>query len=242
MTNVCTMETLITNSIRVTPGMVAVFPQYADESIINVSEIVPKFSGCFATNNSTVAFIYNDEFYATPYTRNVMRTLRENGFREAYFYVPFSNWDYPKNYRWKWENLREKAQESWHQDFVSDCIDYCEKKGIGKLSEEVLQKCFEMPSSGVKVTHLYFETTYYPEINNDCLDCVAADKLGTFNTNNGRVVFVYCDGRTFVAKGYKILSELRAAGYKEAGLFVPFSNGEEIQNPVIRSIWESISK
>ena len=45
-----------------------------------------------------------------------------------------------------------------------------------------------------------------------------------------------------IAKGYGILKELRAANFIESNLFVPFSNGEQINDPVLRARWESITK
>lgn len=236
-----TIEELIKDSIRVIPGMIAVYPQYSQEEVINVSEIVPKFPGRYATNNSTVAFVHDGIFYVTPYTRKAVKTLRENGLSSDYFYVPFSNGDYPKSEQFKWNALRENARQSYEEDFVADCNRYCDEHGFGEISEETLQRCFKMPSTGVHVKHLYFEDTYYPIMNQSCLDC-RCENLGHFCYNNGRVVFVYRDGGTYVAKGYKILEELRSAGYKEMGLFVPFSNGEQIQDPVLRAKWETLSK
>ncbi len=235
------IEELISNSVRVIPGMIAVYPQYSQEEVINVSEIVPKFPGCYATNNSTVAFVHNGNFFVTPYTRNAMTVLTTNGFKKAYFFVPFSNWDYPKSEQLKWSVLRENARQSYKADFVSDCEAYCDERHIGSISEETLANCFEMPENGVRVKHIYFEDTYYPIMNQSCLDCLSVN-LGRFGCNNGRVVFVYRNGKTFVAKGYKILSELRAAGYTQSDLFVPFSNGEEIQDYALRTRWESITK
>lgn len=236
-----TIEELCNNSIRVTTGMIAVYPQFSQEEVIHVSEIVPKFNGRYATNNSTVAFVHNGNFFVTPYTRSAIAVLTTNGFREANFYVPFSNWDYPKFEQHKWNILRENARQSYKEDFISDCEAYCDERHIGSISEEALANCFEMPENGVRVKHLYFENIYFPVMNQSCLDC-RCDNLGHFCCNNGRVVFVYRNGKTYVAKGYKILNELRAAGYSEAGLFVPFSNGEEIQDYDLRVRWESLSK
>ena len=237
-----TIEELINDSIRVIPGMIAVYPQYSQEEVINVSEIVPKFPGRYATNNSTVAFVHNGNFFVTPYTRSAMNLLAANGFKEAYFYVPFSNWDYPKAEKYRWEQLRAKAHKSYEEDFVADCNRYCDEHGFGEISEETLQRCFKMPSTGVHVKHLYFEDFYYPIINTLCLDCIGVERIGHYCSNNGRVVFVYRDGGTYVAKGDKILEELRSAGYKEMGLFVPFSNGEQIQDRVLRAKWDALSK
>lgn len=169
-----------------------------------------------------------------------MRSLRSAGFCEKYFYVPFSNGDYPKAEQFKWNAIREKARQSYKEDFVSDCEAYCDERHIGTISEETLDNCFEMPENGVRVKHLYFEDTYYPIMNQSCLDC-RCDNLGHFCSNNGRVVFVYRNGKTYVAKGYKILDELRVAGYTKSGLFVPFSNGEQIQDCVLKARWESIT-
>lgn len=229
-------------SIRVYTGMTVVFPQYSKEETLNICELAPKFNGCYATNNSTVCFVSENEIFVTPYTRAALRTLRSAEFREDYFYVPFSNWDYPHTEQFKWHSLREAAKQCQGEDFVEDCVAYCDSHHIGTISDETLKNCFEMPYAGVAVKHLYYETRYYPIIQSTCLDCIAAERIGKYCTNNGRVVFVYRDGKTYVAKGYKILSELREAGYTESGLFVPFSNGEQIVDSSLRSKWESLSK
>ena len=235
------MDSLKKGVVRVYSGMIAVFPQFSQEEVLNVSELASKFNGCYAMNNSTVCFVSDNEVFVTPYTRTAMRTLLSAGFYEKYFYVPFSNGDYPKSEQSKWNALRENAHQSYKADFVSDCEAYCDKHHIASISEETLANCFEMPENGVRVKHLYFEDIYYPIMNQHCLDC-RCDNLGHFCYNNGRVVFVYRNGKTYVAKGYKILNELRAAGYSESGLFVPFSNGEEIQDYALRVRWESITK
>ena len=240
--NIIAMDSLKEGAVRVYSGMIAVFPQFAQENALNISELAPKFNGCYATNNSTVCFVSDNEVFVTPYTRIIMRSLRSAGFCEGYFYVPFSNGDYPKTEQFKWNSLREKARQSYAEDFVEECVSYCDEHHIGTISEETLENCFEMPATGVKVKHLYFEDCYYPIINSTCFDCTAVDRIGHFCTNNGKVVFVYRNGKTYVAKGYKILNELRAAGYTESGLFVPFSNGEHIQDCVLKARWESITK
>ena len=212
-------------AVRGYSGMTIVSPH--KEGALDVSGLTPKFNGCYATNNSTVCFVSGNEVFVTPYTRTAMRTLRSA--------------DYPKLEQFKWNALRENARQSYKADFVSDCEAYCDERHIGAISEETLANCFEMPENGVRVKHLYFEDTYYLIMNQYCLDC-RCDNLGHFCCNNGRVVFVYRNGKTYVTKGYKILNELRAAGYTESGFFVPFSNGEEIQDYALRVRWESITK
>ena len=237
------MDSLKKGSVRVYSGMIAVFPQRSQEETLNISELVPKFNGCYATNNSTVCFVSDNEVFVTPFTRATMHSLHSAGFIEEYFYVPFSNGDYPKSEQLKWYSLLEKARHSYEEEFVEGCISDCDEHHIGAISNKTLRHCFEMPSTGVRVKHLQFEACYYPIINNSTfLDCNAALRLGRFCTNNGIVVFVHCDGKTYVAKGDGILKELRDSGYTESGLFVPFSHGEQILDPVLKARWESIAK
>ena len=240
--DIMAMDSLKEEAIRVYPGIAVVFPQTAQEETLNISDLAPKFNGCYAVNNSTVCFVSENEIFAIPQTRLVIRSLHSAGFRQEHFYVPFSNWDYPKREQAKWKYLQEKARASYEDDFAEDCISYCDKHNIGTLSDETLQNCFEMPNSGVPVKRLYFEDCYFPVINSTCFDSVAADHIGHFCTNNGKVIFVYQNGKTYVAKGYKILNELRGSGYTEAGMFVPFSNGEQILDSALKARWESITK
>ena len=234
-----TIEQLINDSIRVYPGMVAVWPQFGKEESINFN--VATFNGSYASNNGTLAFVVDDTLYVTPSTRRAYSALA--GFSEKYFYVPFSNGDYPKNEQYRWKQLRTMQDEQRRECFVTDCLDYCDKHFVGTLSEAILERCFELPETGVHVKHLYYEDWIYPTFAGHYFDCAHLhEMLGTYCTNNGRVVFIYRDGRTFVTKGYKILDALRAAGFKEKGLFVPFSNGEVIQDPILRAKWEAISK
>lgn len=105
---------------------------------------------------------------------------------------------------------------------------------LGTISDETLLKCFEMPSAGVEVVHPYFTARYYP--------ITAVDKIGHFCTDNGIVVFVHSNGKTYVTKMDGILDELRAAGYTESSMPVPFSKGGQIQDPSLSALWESINK
>lgn len=228
-------------SVRAYAGMIVVFPQFNKEESLNL-DWAPKFNGCFAVNNSTVAFVSDGELFVTPYTDEVMSALKEAGFREEYLYVPFSNWDYPKFEKRKWDELSIRANAVKKSGFAKKCKEYCDDHHIHTLSQETLRNCFKMPEDGVKVKHHYFEDCYYPVIRTDFFDSTVSGNIGKYCTNNGRVVFVYRTGETYVAKGYKILEELRAAGYTEAGLFVPFSNGEEILDWGLKARWESIKK
>lgn len=232
------MNSLKNSSIKISATTVACWPD-GQEEIINATEIRSKFNGAYSTNNSTICFVADGEVFVTPYTRDAMNTIERAGLIKKYFYVPFSNGDYPKHERAKWFRLRHLAAESYHRDYEDDSAAWCDEHGIGSLNEETMSRCFRMPSEGVPVKHPHYEDTYYPACNEGCVDTY---RLGRYCFNNGRVVFVYRDGHTYVAKGRKIIDELLDAGYKESKMFVPFSNGEQITDRYYATKWEEIPK
>lgn len=235
--NYLTMQELINDSIAIsTPIRVTHF--FGEEETFTPD--VAKFPGCYASNNSTLAYVKGSTLYVTPFTMAAYKCLKENGFTENSFYVPFSNGDYPTLEKARWEELREMAKNEYEEEFTEECITYCEEHGIGELAEETLSKCLQIPKTGVLAKRFNFESVYYPAITSTILDCVGIDRIGSFCYNNGKVVFVYRDGKTYVTKGYKILNLLREAGYKEKGLFVPFSNGEQILDPDLAAKWASL--
>lgn len=240
--NIITLDSLKKEAVRVYDSTIAVFPQLSQEEHLYVFGLIPKFNGCYATNNSTVCFVVNNEVYVAPTTRLTIRSLEAAGFIQKHFYVPFSNGDYPKAEKEKWTMLRMKADLSYAEDFKDDCINYCDQHHINAINEETLEKCFVIPPNGIMVKHSHYETCYFPILNTTCFDCIAADRIGRYNTNNGFVVFVYRNGGTYISRGYKIVDELRAAGYRKSDLFVPFSNGERILDPTLSALWASITK
>ena len=98
-------------SVIVRDGDIVVKPQFCTRDRLEVSKLVPKFNGCYAVNNSTVAFVFENQIYVTPETNRVHEALNGAGFRMCCFPVPFSNWDYPFEEKEKWEELRRKARE-----------------------------------------------------------------------------------------------------------------------------------
>ena len=237
------MKELMETSVKLSGRTVVCWPQHDDqEETLDMTDIGSKFNGAYCTNNSTICFVIDHEVFAAPYTREAIDAISRAGLVERYFYVPFSNGDYPKYEKAKWLHLRDMARESYYREYEDDCRQWCDEHDIGELNEEILANCFRMPRKGVPVKHLYFEDTYYPVCDESCVDYTVVNKLGCYCANNGKVVFVHHDGHTYVTKGYWILDELRRAGYKESGLFVPFSNGEQITDPYLAAQWEQVSK
>ena len=231
------------NSVNVTKKTTLVWPQREEEDeVIDMTDIGSKFNGSYAINNSTICYVVNNEVFVTPYTREAMAEIKALGLTERHFYVPFSNWDYPKYQEERWSSLRKEARESQYRNYENDCRNWCAQHGVNELSKETMDRCFRIPRGGMKVLMIHYETVNYPICNEMNMDSATIDKLGSYNTNNGKVVFVYCDGHTYVAKGYSILEELKNAGYRKSNLYVPLSNGEKIVNPSLAFEWKDIPK
>lgn len=245
MKTMTTMGELKEMAIAINAPIQVCYPQHGDkQETLNPDYAIanPNLHHKYASNNSTIAFVDEGVLYVMPYFRKAMAVLQKNGFAEKCFYVPFSNWDYPLTEKAQWEELQKEAREQHTLDFVADCNDFSDKHGFGVLDEEIMKKkCFEMPVTGVHVEHPFYTTVLYPAIKGTCLDCVAATKIGHYCTNNSTCVFVYRDGKTYVTRSWEVVTALSKCGYKEGSLFVPFSNGETIQDPEYATKWERVS-
>lgn len=242
--NTSIKEDLMENAVRVYDGMSVVYPRTGEQKPLSISEIVPKFNGCFAVNNSTVCFVTTDgNVYVTPWTTGITNKLCDAKFQEKVFYVPFSNGDYPFYEKEKWERLYRNAKEYNFQNqaikIMEACEKYCKRNNVRKLNKEDYENCMEIYSSGIEVHSHGYTDCYYP-INVDVEN--VQNTIGHYNINNGVIIFVNDEGRTFLSKGKKFLQKLVSNGYQKANFFVPLSNWEEISNPILHGKWESIKK
>jgi len=105
MKSINTMTELKAKALVVTDGMETFFPQFNAREPLTISEVqTDKLT--YAYNNSVVAFVDEEgTFYVIPDLKGTQKVLSENGFAKTYFFVPFSNWDYPVEYKEKWQNL-----------------------------------------------------------------------------------------------------------------------------------------
>lgn len=234
---------LVENSIRIYEGMMIHLSQFNVEDRLHIKDLTPKFNGTFSMNNSTVAFVWEEMLYVTPFTNEVIVSLSEAGLKEDFFGVPFSNGDTPVYEKDLWNTLLAKAAEQRELEFQAMCREYCTKIGVGAISDASLANCLKVPKGGIKTWNPFhnYEGHFFPVISG-CLDANAVEKIGKYATNNGRVMFIYYDGSTYVTKGYGIIEELEAAGYRRIKVYVPLSNGEEIRNNELSAKWSSIIK
>ena len=237
------MKQLKENSILINRTIYVCRPGQEDGSkLLDMTDICLQFNGAYCTNNSTIAFITNEGVYVTPYTSQAMMTLLKNGFIHEQFHVPFSDGDYPKYQKEKWDRLRDAAAEKQYFEYETECADWCDMQGVKPLSDRRMENCYQIPRDGVSVRKFNYETVYYPICDEPFLSYITIHKLGQFCSHNDIVVFTYRDGHTYVTKGYSIIDDLIASGYKETAVYVPFSNGETIIDPEEKVKWDRIIK
>lgn len=237
---ITTLAELKDIAIAITHPTKVCWPQFSkNETILPVSDY--SFEKCYDSNNSTIAFVSDYILYVIPSMRIVRNILVENGFTRKSMYVPFSNWDYPVEQQVRWETLRQFAHEEYLREFVEDCNNFADKHNFGVLTDDLLEKCFEMPSRGLTVSIFGQEDIYFPLVNGTILDCIAEKRIGRYCTNNGTCVFVYRNGKTYVTRSWDVVKALHNAGYIKGDLAVPFSNGETIKEPAYAVLWKKVS-
>ncbi len=224
-------------AVKVTSNMEIFWPQ-ANKTERYTPSLLKE--GTYNTNNGVIAFVSNNNLYVIPYSSDSMKVLLDNAFIQEHMYVPFSNWDYPVAEKSKWSNLLSSAKAKNALDFINECKAYSAKLGFGVIAESTLEKCLRIPMEGIAVTHLNYKTTVYPQVTTSGMDCTVPEKLCTYYTNNGTLVFVHSDGKTYITRNFEVLKELRNAGYKEKGMYVPLSNGEFIDDAWLASKWNSL--
>ena len=108
------LEDLKKCSLRVVVGPKVLWPN-GKIGKLNMSETIDRAGQCafsIGTNRKglpiTIAYIdQNGEFFVTHYTPQSVATLKECGFKEKDFFVPFSHGEVPQaNQKW-WADLRK---------------------------------------------------------------------------------------------------------------------------------------
>lgn len=219
------VEEIRRNAIEVKDGMMVYWPQEQTTEPLALGEIPFKFERKFDMNNGILSFVLEGKVYVIPEMWGAYATLQSEGFRKSYFYVPFSNGDYPLAYEAQWKK------------FLEDCKGFCKKNGIKSIDPKLVAMCFEIPGGGLITHHLYGDSIVYPVLSSMCFDSTACSWMGTYATNNGTCQFVYCDGKTYVTRNWDVVEALQASGFKRKDRFVPLSNGEVPTDPRYKNIW-----
>ncbi len=223
-------------ALQVCEGMRIDFPQYHRKSKLSIaSALTPDNEKTWCMNNGTVAFIIEREMFVAHYTKKLMRLLDNAGFSKADFQVPFSNWDYPIDFKREWDELYRQSLIQQDLEYKEDCEEYSARHAIGKLSADVLESCFHIPKAGVRFRNLNGSSYFQPDRWN------IKEMLGHFCSNNGVIVFYHADGEVYITRNWNVMNALFNAGYTKSDLTVPLSNGEEIVDETLAARWAAIA-
>ena len=242
------LQELKSNSILIEAGTKVIWPHQGNRiGALDMSEAIGEFSGrsVYATNNSTIAYICDSQFFVTPYTHEAEETLEDAGFTKEWFYVPCSNGDLPFEQADKWAKLRAAAQKSYEQAFEKECRAYCADHHIREISDRALSKCLQVPEKGMRIQVNGIESTYYPALQSvGILNETGREKLGHYCTNKVLVAFVYLDGKTYLARGSWILNELNLAGFLTCkNIYAPtLRDGRGILDPELKAKFDSLPR
>ena len=195
-------------------------------------------------NNGVVAFkTADDEFRIAPYSRRLSLALTEAGYVTTGIFVPLSNGEQlviPEQ-RQEWALITARVQVQRNEDRVEACRQtYLAEARVQGIKHGVAQSAaFEgrlvkadgalfmvPPGRAPEIYPSAFDHTLRDEVT------LRAPQVGRYATNNGLLAFVDETGTTYVVKSTERNDQImRAAGYNEGGVFVPFSNGEILLDP-----------
>ncbi|MBR3164182.1 hypothetical protein IKF15_02665 [Candidatus Saccharibacteria bacterium] len=240
------VQKLIDRSVAIYPGDLLYYPQWRLSQEVTADQLpdAESFADCYAVNNSTIAYIYEGQYYVTKVTSSNLKLLNECGFIEQHFFVALSIGEIiisDPDRACRWDQIEEAARLAHQQELKRVFAEWSDEHGIRPLDEAVLRRCFVIPDGGIQVKHFWHDYEKWEMPKTVHLDCTLGSTIGKFDANNGVVVFVNRDGRTYVAHGYWIIKVLEDHGFEKGSWYVPFSNGEVIQDPVLAQRWEALA-
>lgn len=202
------------------------------------------YLGSYFHNNGKIVFVDDKgDTFVSPFASELTPALIECGYRERSMYVPFSNGDVPEDkvLLLKWKQLCALSRRAYktrsEERKVRRRNELANKKGISKLPGVVYNMSMEIPKEGFET--IFFDTE--KDITRPIYEWELDYALGTYCSNNGRLVFVDNYGNTYVTPYVsEVKNYLVDAGYSKASLFVPLSNGEKIINDDLNKKWEAL--
>ena len=102
------MQLKSSKSLKLEEGMPVKWPGNRNIVEFKVSNVLRPIKGtkAYAYTSKVIAFVYRDEMYVTPYTKESLQIIRDAGYKLYEFFVPFSRGDAPQGeYGQKWSEL-----------------------------------------------------------------------------------------------------------------------------------------
>jgi len=186
--------------------------------------------GTHDQNNGVVAFITGEgELRVAPYTRALSEALDAAGYARGGLFVPFSNGERPAapEQAAAWERIVHRSKAIFTAEREKAALDTFEAEAatIG-IKHGIAERI-----NALSVDKVRYQAVVDGPVRSlpGRFDNSAAraEIVGHFSSNNGLIGFVDETGRLYVASLSRANIELlESHGYREGGVWVPFSNGE----------------
>ncbi len=199
----------------------------------------------YNTNRSVIAFYDESILYVIPYFCEAIDILEAEEFQRSDMFVPFSNREYPIEYKEQWEMMIREAKELLEETYRSECLGYAEAVGVKPIDQKLLDdKCILIPEEGILVNHPDRETVRkFPIIAGYCCDSYTMNYLGRYfvNVKNGIITFVNADGAQYITKSETVHRQLFDNGYRFAKFEEVFEDDEEPAEEEVLSYWNKLT-
>lgn len=200
----------------------------------------------YNTNNGVIAFYMQNALYVIPYFNEITKILEEEGFEQSDMFVPFSNREYPIEYKEKWEALMVEAHVLQEESYQQECLEYSAMLGVSPIDPELLsQKCMIVPGEGILVNHPDKEPERkFPVVCGYCCDNMTLEYLGRYfvNVKNGIITFVNADGKQYITRSEEVHRQLFDKGYRFTSRFEEiFKEDEEPAEDEFAELWNKLT-
>lgn len=176
-------------------------------------------------------------------TSEHIQALEMAGYKKSNLLVPFSNGEVPVDpaLREQWGKMREVARELAVRETTKAHIECFREEAKKKQLKEVAGDW--LIADGIEATFHGEKLGTMSNTDGYNMDADRLEKVGVYGCNNGVVGFVDDEGRMRIApETDESVKALEDAGYKRGHVLVPFSSGEKISDPTVRSRWEKMQE
>lgn len=240
------LESLKKNSFRIPLSTSTIIlrnvkTKKAEEALVSKSKEIKEHT--FSIKGNVLAFCTDNALYCIPYINASYQILISNAFELRDYSIPFDETHYPDDDFSHWSILVENARVERETEFIKNCLDYSQKKGLKEINPMFIYKCFILPSTGVKIEYQLKYYLYLPSIKETDTE-INYEKIGQYSEKHGVYSFVYCNGLTYVTKDKSVIDELEKAGFKKTiNINVPFYHeGEFIVDKKYQAEWDRLTE
>lgn len=190
----------------------------------------------YAFDNGVLSWTNALGQFVLPYEAELIHALEHEDYKNG-LQVPFSNGDYPVEFRETWARMRAVYNLSNFQQKILELEEISAEKWIRPLPESFLSgNCFEIPEPGIEVLLPNNEVSWFKPTHISRYDPESLKLLGTFGEENGIVAFVDEIGRMFCTRSSAFSTGLLIEhGFTKSSMPVPFSSGEHPKNHHLRA-------